>query len=67
MRQLDDLKATVASLHAGLCVDEYKLSRERNLLVQLEKAEDELRPLHEVKAKNLVEKFENLENWKPLV
>ncbi|PAV89778.1 hypothetical protein WR25_22432 [Diploscapter pachys] len=49
MRQLDDLKATVASLHAGLCVDEYKLSRERNLLVQLEKAEDELRPLHEEK------------------
>ena len=57
MRQLDDLKATVASLHAGLCVDEYKLSRERSLLVQLEKAEDELRPLHEVKAKNLFEKF----------
>nr|CDJ83354.1 Protein of unknown function DUF607 domain containing protein [Haemonchus contortus] len=48
IRQIDDLKATVASLHAALCVDEYKVGRERRLIQQLEKAETELRPLHEV-------------------
>ncbi|CAB3409341.1 unnamed protein product [Caenorhabditis bovis] len=49
LRQLDDLRATVATLHAALCVDEYKLSRERNLLVKLENAETLLKPLHEEK------------------
>ncbi|XGW26288.1 hypothetical protein V3C99_007144, partial [Haemonchus contortus] len=49
IRQIDDLKATVASLHAALCVDEYKVGRERRLIQQLEKAETELRPLHEMK------------------
>ncbi|CAI2352104.1 unnamed protein product [Caenorhabditis sp. 36 PRJEB53466] len=51
LRQLDDLRATVASLHAALCVDEYKLSRERKLLLQLENAETLLAPLHEAKLK----------------
>ncbi|CAI5449598.1 unnamed protein product [Caenorhabditis angaria] len=45
LRQLDDLRATVASLHAALCVDEYKLARERNLLQKLENAESLLKPL----------------------
>uniref|UniRef100_A0A158P7Y2 Calcium uniporter protein n=1 Tax=Angiostrongylus cantonensis TaxID=6313 RepID=A0A158P7Y2_ANGCA len=49
MRQIDDLRATVASLHACLCIDEYKVGRERRLIQQLEKAESELRPLHEKK------------------
>ncbi|EFP11657.1 hypothetical protein CRE_30283 [Caenorhabditis remanei] len=49
LRQLDDLRATVASLHAALCVDEYKLSREKKLLLQLENAETLLAPLHEAK------------------
>uniref|UniRef100_A0A1I7T452 Calcium uniporter protein n=1 Tax=Caenorhabditis tropicalis TaxID=1561998 RepID=A0A1I7T452_9PELO len=51
LRQLDDLRATVASLHAALCVDEYKLSREKKLLLQLENAETLLAPLHEAKQK----------------
>ncbi|PIC33504.1 hypothetical protein B9Z55_013459 [Caenorhabditis nigoni] len=51
LRQLDDLRATVASLHAALCVDEYKLSREKKLLLQLENAETLLAPLHEAKRK----------------
>ncbi|KAJ1364113.1 hypothetical protein KIN20_024127 [Parelaphostrongylus tenuis] len=49
MRHIDDLRATVASLHSCLCVDEYKVGRERRLIQQLEKAESELRPLHEKK------------------
>lgn len=49
IRQLDDLKATVANLHTVLCVDEYKLSRERRLVVQLETAETALKPLQEQK------------------
>lgn len=48
LRQLDDIRATVATLHATLCVDEYKLARERQLILRLERAEDELRPLQEV-------------------
>uniref|UniRef100_A0A8R1DM15 Calcium uniporter protein n=1 Tax=Caenorhabditis japonica TaxID=281687 RepID=A0A8R1DM15_CAEJA len=49
LRQLDDLRATVASLHVALCVDEYKLSREKKLLLQLENAEALLKPLEVVK------------------
>ncbi|KAK6750909.1 hypothetical protein RB195_002713 [Necator americanus] len=49
MRQIDDLRATVASLHASLCVDEYKVGREKRLMQQLERAESELRPLQEQK------------------
>lgn len=49
MRQVDDLKATIATLHAALCVDEYKVGRERRLVQRLERAEFELRPLHEKK------------------
>ncbi|ETN83694.1 hypothetical protein NECAME_17374 [Necator americanus] len=48
MRQIDDLRATVASLHASLCVDEYKVGREKRLMQQLERAESELRPLQEL-------------------
>ncbi|KJH48558.1 hypothetical protein DICVIV_05302 [Dictyocaulus viviparus] len=49
VRQIDDLRATIASLHASLCIDEYKVGREKRLIQQLEKAESELRPLHEKK------------------
>ncbi|KAL6738380.1 hypothetical protein Aduo_011932 [Ancylostoma duodenale] len=49
MRQIDDLRATIASLHASLCVDEYKVGREKRLMQQLERAETELQPLHEKK------------------
>ncbi|KHJ98080.1 hypothetical protein OESDEN_01941 [Oesophagostomum dentatum] len=49
MRQVDDLRATIASLHASLCVDEYQIGREKRLMQQLERAETELRPLHEQK------------------
>ncbi|EYB85908.1 hypothetical protein Y032_0288g1468 [Ancylostoma ceylanicum] len=49
MRQIDDLRATIASLHASLCVDEYKVGREKRLMQQLERAETELRPLQEKK------------------
>ncbi|KIH44018.1 hypothetical protein ANCDUO_25968 [Ancylostoma duodenale] len=49
MRQIDDLRATIASLHASLCVDEYKVGREKRLMQQLERAETKLRPLHEKK------------------
>ncbi|CAJ0603977.1 unnamed protein product [Cylicocyclus nassatus] len=49
MRQIDDLRATIASLHASLCVDEYKIGREKKLLQRLERAETALKPLHEKK------------------
>uniref|UniRef100_A0A1I7WEF5 Calcium uniporter protein n=1 Tax=Heterorhabditis bacteriophora TaxID=37862 RepID=A0A1I7WEF5_HETBA len=46
---LDDLKAKVAALHASLCVDDYKISRERKLILQLERIESELRPMQQIK------------------
>ncbi|WKY07477.1 hypothetical protein Q1695_007158 [Nippostrongylus brasiliensis] len=49
LRQVDDLKATIATLHAALCVDEYKVGREKRMIEQLERAETELRPLQEQK------------------
>ena len=49
LRELDDIKATIASLHASLNVDEYKLRREQKLVKRLESAEIELKPLQEVR------------------
>ncbi|CAD6198044.1 unnamed protein product, partial [Caenorhabditis auriculariae] len=51
LRRLDDLRTTVASLHSSLCVDEFKLARERKILLKLETAESLLRPLQEEKVK----------------
>ncbi|KAK0425391.1 hypothetical protein QR680_009177 [Steinernema hermaphroditum] len=49
LRTLDDIKVTVASLHAVLNVDEYKLDRERTLLKRLEETKVALKPLEEKK------------------
>ncbi|CAI4223861.1 unnamed protein product [Auanema sp. JU1783] len=45
MRQLDDLKATIATLHASLCIDDFKIKREQLIIKQLEVAEAELNSL----------------------
>lgn len=55
VRTSDDLRATVASLHAALNVDEWKLARERDLIKRLEQAELELRPLEVAKEEIAVE------------
>uniref|UniRef100_A0A9J2Q1N5 Calcium uniporter protein n=1 Tax=Ascaris lumbricoides TaxID=6252 RepID=A0A9J2Q1N5_ASCLU len=47
-RGFDDMKATVASLHAIFNVDEFKLDRERKLIEKLEEVELELKPLEAV-------------------
>ncbi|TKR93057.1 hypothetical protein L596_007589 [Steinernema carpocapsae] len=50
LKTLDDIKVSVASLHAVLNVEEFKLDRERTLLRRLEEAKVELNPLEEKKA-----------------
>uniref|UniRef100_A0A915B6D1 Calcium uniporter protein n=2 Tax=Parascaris univalens TaxID=6257 RepID=A0A915B6D1_PARUN len=50
-RSLDDMKATVASLHTIFNIDEFKLDRERKLIEKLEEVELELKPLEAVKAR----------------
>ncbi|VDN54619.1 unnamed protein product [Dracunculus medinensis] len=46
---IDDLRAMIASLHASLNINEFKLERERILLQKLEEINDELKILEKVK------------------
>lgn len=52
---IDDMKAVVASLHAVLNVNEFKVDRERKLIEKLEEVETELKPMEEVKSRIDVE------------
>uniref|UniRef100_A0AAF5DL13 EF-hand domain-containing protein n=1 Tax=Strongyloides stercoralis TaxID=6248 RepID=A0AAF5DL13_STRER len=48
-KTLDDLKLLIASLHASLNLEDFKISREKQLLKQLEKVTIELKPLEIIK------------------
>lgn len=48
MKQFNELKTTVAALHAALNVDDHKLKLENSLVKKIEQYKTELRPLEEV-------------------